>query len=107
MNTILNQRFYIYTIISHKTREIVSFAITRNPCIEFVRQQLIEIEQTLNGLVCMICENAGQFIQDYHSYGIKEIRTSVEKPKLNAIAERVIRSTRREALDYFILLTEK
>jgi transposase InsO family protein len=107
IDTILNQRFYIHFIVYHKTREIVSFAITRNPCKEFIRQQLIEFEQTLNGLAYMICDNVGQFIQDYLSYGIKEIRTSVKAPNMNAIAERVIGSIRREALDYFILLIEK
>jgi hypothetical protein len=39
IDTILNQRFYIYFIIYHKTREIVQFAVTRSPTREFVRQQ--------------------------------------------------------------------
>ncbi len=107
VDTILQQRFYVYFMIYHKTREIVHFAITRNPCRQFVRQQLIEFEQSVNDLVYVIHDNAAQFNLDYLAYGIKEIRTSVEAPNMNAIAERFIGSVRREALDYFLLISEK
>ncbi len=107
VDTILQQRFYVYFMIYHKTREIVHFAITRNPCRQFVRQQLIEFEQSVNDLVYVIHDNAAQFHLDYLAYGIKEIRTSVEAPNMNAIAERFIGSVRREALDYFLLISEK
>jgi transposase InsO family protein len=103
VDTVLQQRFYVYFMIYHKTREIVDFAITRNPCRQFVRQRLIAFEETLNDLVYVIHDNAAQFKLDYLAYGIKEIRTSVEAPNMNAIAERFIGSVRREALDYFLL----
>ena len=105
--TILHQRYYVYFMIYHKTREIVNFTITQNPCRQFVRQQLIEFEQTLNKIVYLIHDNAAQFNLDYLAYGIKEIRTSVEAPNMNAIAERFVGSVRREALDYFLLISEK
>ena len=96
----------VVDIIYHKTREIVHFAITQNPCREFVRQQLIEFEQTLNGIVYMIHDNAAQFNLTYLAYGIKETKTSVKAPNMNAVAERFIGSARREALDYFLLFNE-
>ena len=70
VDTVLNQRFYVYFIIYHKTREIVDFAITRNPCREFVRQQLISFGEELNSLVYMIHDNAAQFNLNYVAYGI-------------------------------------
>jgi hypothetical protein len=85
----------------------VDFAITHNPCLQFVRQQLIEFEQTLNNVVYMIHDNAAQFNLNYLTYGIKEIRTSLEAPNMNALAERFIGSVRREALDYFMLISER
>ena len=106
IDTVLNQRYYVFYIIYHKTREIVHFAITQNPCREFVRQQLIEFEQTLNGIVYMIHDNAAQFNLTYLAYGIKETKTSVKAPNMNAVAERFIGSARREALDYFLLFNE-
>ncbi len=107
VDTVQNQRFYVYFIIYHKTREIVDFAITRNPCREFVRQQLIGFGEKLNSLVYMIHDNAAQLNLNYLAYGIKEIRTSVKAPNMNSIAERFIGTVRREALDYFLLINEK
>ena len=51
--------------LCHKTRQIVHFAMTKNPCREFVRQQLIEFEQKINQLIYMIYDNAPQFKLDY------------------------------------------
>jgi hypothetical protein len=84
VDTVLRQRYYVYFIIYHQTREIVDFAITRNPCLQFVRQHLIEFEQTLNKVVYLIHDNAAQFKLDYIAYGIKEIRTSIEAPNMKA-----------------------
>ena len=107
IDTILNRRFYVLFIISHKTREIIRFAVTESPVKEFVRQQLIEFEQKINNVVYMIHDNAAQFYLDYIGYGIKEIATSVKAPNMNAIAERFIGSVRREALDYFIIFNKE
>ena len=54
IDTILNQRLYVYFILYHKTREIVQFTITTNPTREFVRQQLNEFEQKVDYIVYMI-----------------------------------------------------
>ena len=107
IDTILNQRLYVFFIIYHQTREIAHVAIAMTPCREFVRQQLIEFGEQLSGSVYMIHDNAAQFNLNYLAYGIKEIRTSVKAPNMNAIAERFIGSVRREALDYFLLISEQ
>ncbi len=107
IDTVLNQRFYVYFILYHKTREIVQFAVTRNPTREFVRQQLIEFEQILDYVVYMIHDHAAQFNLNYIAYGIKGIKTSVKAPNMNALAERFIGSVRREALNYYLLISEK
>ena len=51
VDTIFYQRYYIHFIIHHKTREIIQFAITKNPVREFVRQQIIEFENSINSIV--------------------------------------------------------
>jgi transposase InsO family protein len=107
IDTMMKQRFYVFFIIYHQTREIVQFAVTQNPCREYVRQQLIEFGDQLNSLVYLIHDNAAQFNLNYLAYGMKEVRTSVRAPNMNAIAERFVGSVRREALDYFLLLSKQ
>ena len=48
-----------------------------------------------------------QFNLSYLAYGIEGIKTSVKAPNMNALAERFIGSVRREALDYFLFISEK
>ena len=90
IDTVFNQRFYVYFILYHKTREIVQFAVTMNPTREFVRQQLIEFEQILDHVVYMIHDHAAQFNLNYIDYGINGKKISVKAPNMNALAERFI-----------------
>jgi len=107
VDTILNKRYYVFFLISHKTREIVQFAITQNPTSVFVKQQLIDFEQTFQNTVHLIHDRDTSFMNiDYLNYGIKNIATSVKAPNMNSIAERFVRTVRNEALDNFIILNQ-
>ncbi len=55
----------------------------------------------------MIYDNAPQFNLNYFAYGVNGIKTSIQAPNMNAIAERYVGSVRREAMDYFLLIREK
>ena len=55
----------------------------------------------------MIHDNATQFTLSYLDYGIDGIKTSIVAPNMNALAERFVGSVRREALDYYLLISEK
>jgi len=73
VDTVFNQRFYVFFIICHKTREIVQFAITQNPTLEFVKQQIIDFEHTVNRTVYMIRDRASQFFLDYSAFNIIDV----------------------------------
>jgi putative transposase len=104
VDTIIKKRYYVLFFISHHTKEIVRFAITENPTREFVRQQLIELSEELKEIVYLIHDNGIQFTLRYIDYSIRGIRTSLQAPNMNAIAERFVGSVRREALDHYIIL---
>jgi len=106
VDTLFNQRFYVFFIIRHKTREIIQFGITENPVKEFVRQQIIDFTYDLNDMVYLIHDRTGEFGLKYNDYGIKGIKTSVRAPNMNSIAERFIGSVRREILDHFIIFSQ-
>jgi transposase InsO family protein len=55
----------------------------------------------------MIHDHATQFNLNYIDYGIRGIKTTVQAPNMNGLAERFIGSVRREALDYYLLINEK
>jgi putative transposase len=50
VDTMLGKRLYVFAVISHKTREIVRFAIAENPTREFVRQQLMLFSEHIANL---------------------------------------------------------
>jgi transposase len=52
--------------------------ITRNPCRQFVRQHLIEFEQTLNDVVYLIHDNAAQFNLVKENADEKIAKSSIE-----------------------------
>lgn len=107
VDTILKQRFYVYFIIHHQTRKIIQFAITQYPTKEFVRQQIIEFSEKLNSVIYLIRDNGSMFNINYRAFNIREIRTAIAAPKMNAFAERLVRSVRTEALDHYLIFYEK
>ncbi len=114
LRPIFNQRFYVFFIIRHQTREIIQYAITTNPTREFVRQQIIDFTENLNEVIYLIHDRTGEFWLDYLDYGIRGVKTSVKAPNMpldaphgvNSICERWIGSVRREILDYFIIFSK-
>jgi putative transposase len=106
VDTLFNQRFYVFLMIRHKTREIIQFGITKNPVKEFGRQQIIEFSFSLNDLVYLIHDRSGEFELKYLDYGITGITTSVKALNMNSKAERFIGSVRRELLDHFIIFNQ-
>ena len=48
IDTILGKRYYVFFILYMKSREIMQYAVTTNPCREFVRQQLMEFSDSID-----------------------------------------------------------
>ncbi len=67
VDTVLNQRFYVFFIIRHKTREIIHFGITMNPVREFIRQQMVEFVYVLKDRIYLIHDRTEEFGLKYRN----------------------------------------
>jgi transposase InsO family protein len=105
VNSLWGHTFYVLFIISLKTREIVEFKITEHPNKNFVQQSLLNWRwDWKRPPVYLIHDNDSVFNSiDYSGYDIKDVRTSLKAPNMNAVAERFVRSVRTEALDNFVI----
>lgn len=102
---------YILVMIDHKTREIIHYAITKNPDTQWLKQQFRNATPYERKPKYLIHDNDPVFrskeIQAFlKASDIQSKRTSYKSPWQNAYAERVIRTLRRELLDLIIPLSE-
>ena len=90
-----------------KSRKIVKWRLTQYPCREFVKQRIIEFSEEYPASY-LIHDNDSQFVSiDYSQYNIKAVNTCFSAPNMNAFVERFIGTIRREALDHFLIITER
>jgi putative transposase len=109
IDTLLGTRFYLLIILELKSRKIIRYDLTENPCREFVKQRIELFSEKYEGQKkTLIYDNAAQFTSiDYSWYDIKGINICTSAPNMNAFIERLNGSIRREALDHFLLFSEK
>ena len=104
IDTVMGKRYYVFFILYLKSREIVQYAVTMNPSREFVRQQLIRFSECREEKVYLIHDRSPELCcLCYENYGVQNVTTSTKAPNMNAVAERFIRSVRREVLDAFVV----
>ena len=108
IDTLLAKRFYLLIILELKSRRIVTWSLTEYPSREFVKQRIINFSDKFPEKKHLIHDNGSQFTTlDFSMYDIKAITTSLAAPNMNAYTERLMGSIRREALDHFLLFSEK
>ena len=108
IDTLFGKRFYLLIILELKSRRIVRCHLTENPCREFVKQRIELFSEEFPDKKTLIYDNAPQFKSiDYSWFGIKGVNICTSAPNMNAFTERVVGSIRREALDHFLLLSER
>jgi transposase InsO family protein len=80
-----------------------------NPCREFVKQRIELFSEKLEGQKkTLIYDNASQFTNiNNRWYDIKGVNICTAAPNMNTYAERLVGTVRLEALDLFLLLSEK
>jgi len=107
ITSIFGKVYYIFFLISLKTREIVRYGVTDMPSSRYVALQLQDWREfKYDEKVQLIHDNDPMFgCISYKGIGITDIATSVGAPNMNAFAERFVRTLRNEALDWFIIFS--
>lgn len=111
IDTLFGKRLYLFIILELKSRKIIKWNLTEYPIREFVRQQIIDFTYDDEEAKTLIYDNAPQFTSiNYSDYGITGVNisiTSPTSPNMNSFVERLNGIIRREALDLFLLFSEK
>ena len=115
VDTVFLQRLYVLFFIEHGTRRVHLAGITAHPTGAWVTQQARNLLMNLGGqadsLKFLIRDRDTKFTAEFDAVftamGVRIIKTPVQAPRANAIAERRIASARRECLDRILVTGER
>ncbi len=110
VQTLTFQTLYVFFLISHDRRRLLHFDVTAHPTAAWVWRQMIEATPWGQQPSYLIHDRdrvyGGNFATRLAGLGIESVRTPVQAPRANAIAERLVRSLRQECLDHILPLSE-
>jgi putative transposase len=101
---------YVFVVLEVGTRRIVHHNVTAHPTADWTLQQFREALPGDHAYRHMIHDRDRIYSKDLdrsvESMGVQVLRTPVRSPKANGFCERLVRSARRECLDFLIPLSE-
>jgi transposase InsO family protein len=101
---------YVFVVMEVGTRRIVHHNVTAHPTADWTLQQFREALPGDHTYRYMIHDRDRIYSKDLdqsvESMGVQVLRTPVRSPKANGFCERLVRSARRECLDFLIPLSE-
>ena len=101
---------YVFLVFDHGRRKVIQSAITRNPLMNLVIQQLRECMPFGLQPKYLFRDNDviyGNGVRAFlESCGIKEVHTAYRSPWQNPFVERFIGTLRREMLDHVTVLSQ-
>jgi transposase InsO family protein len=107
--TIRFQVLYIFIILGLERRRLIFANVTTNPTADWLAQQVVNAFPWDTAPRFLIRDRDRAyglaFSARVRGLGIREVRTAVRAPRMNAFAERVIGTLRRECFDHRIVLS--
>ena len=111
VDTVFLQRLYVLFFIQLHTRRVHLAGVTANPTGAWVAQQARNLAVTLDeeatAVRFLLRDRDSKFTRAFddiwHAVGAEVIRTPIQTPNANAIAERWVGTVRRECLDHLLI----
>lgn len=116
VDTVFLRRLFVLFFVEHGSRRVHIAGVTRNVTEEWATQQarnlLISLDDARTaGVRYLIRDNAGYFTEGFDAVftavGARVVPILPRVPRLNAIAERLVGSCRREATDRILINGER
>jgi transposase InsO family protein len=115
VDTVLLKRLHVLIYMELATRRVIWFAVTDRPDAAWVTQQARNVSWELNQLGAraqfLIHDHDGKYgggsDRVFEADGMAVIRTPIAAPRANSHIERQIGSTRRECLDWLLILNRR
>jgi putative transposase len=108
--TVTFSLLHCFFVISHDRRQILHFNVTRHPTGSWIVQQLRETFPYSSAPRFLIFDRDRKYGLEVpiaiRAMGIRPIRTSIQSPWQNGVAERWVESCRRDLLDHMIAVNE-
>jgi hypothetical protein len=115
VDTVLLNRLYVLLYMELATRRVIWFAVTDRPDAQWVSQQARNVSWELNQLGVparfLIHDHddkyGGGSDRVFEADGMAVIKTPIAAPRANSHIERQIGSTRRECIDWLLILNRR
>jgi transposase InsO family protein len=115
VDTVTLRRLYVLFFIDLERRKVFLAGVTAHPVGAWVTQQARNLAATLDDQGRAIrfivrdrdAKFVGPFDEVWRSTGARVVRTPVRSPRVNAFAERFVRTTRAECLDWVLIRGER
>ncbi len=108
--TITFKLLFVFVVLRHRRRELVSFSVTTHPTAEWLARRVTEAFPWETAPEYMIRDRDGSygapFRRRVRAMGIRDRPVAPRSPWQNGHVERVICSIRRECLDHIIVANE-
>jgi Integrase core domain len=109
--TITFQQLFACLVLGYKRRQLLWFAVTRNPTAEWLARQISEAFPWDTAPKYLIRDNdrafGAAFKARVRAMGIRDRPTSFRSPWQNGLVERLIGSARHECTDHVIVFNEE
>jgi hypothetical protein len=105
--TLTFKRLFAFIVLGHGRRQLLWFAVTRNPTAEWLAQQIVEAFPWNTAPTYLLRDNDGAYGQAFtrrvRTMGIRDRPISPRSPWQNPYVERLIGTLRRACLDHVLI----